>query len=509
MILVTVFVTGAGILALEIVGARLINPHFGVSLYVWSALITVTLIALAVGYAAGGWLADRRAAPGDLVWLLLLSAMAVAVVPLLTSTVFAATSGLGLRLGALIAASLLVAVPLTALAMITPYAVKLMTIAQERVGTSTGTVFAISTAGSVAGALATGFLLVPWLPLHWICLLLAVGLVLLAGLLGLTERAHRTAAVLLLLLIAGGGVLSVGGMGAVALEPTRGRELYHGQSLYGELRVVEVDQARLLLSNGIIQSGIVADGSSAFPYSYLIERIILDRVAAPRRVLLIGLGGGAVARSLQRHAGGAIVVDVVEIDPLVAELAQRYFDYRPGPGELAIEDGRRFLNTTERRYDAIVLDAYTSEALLHHLLSREAFETMRERLTPGGAVVLHYRVLAGDPDAVRASEALAGTLRAVFPSVTVYEVEAHGPLQSRIFVSTMEPAGRPADAITVALTAGPFAGQLMTARPRTAGAGNGLILTDLYNPIEQLDAATADVVRQANRRYLAPPTQAQ
>ena len=506
VLLATVFVTGAEILALEIIGARLISPQFGVSLYVWSALITVTLVALAVGYGLGGWLADRRSAPGDLFLLAVVAALAIAAVPWLAPPVFSLGGRLGLRLGALSGAFLLFTLPLAALAMVTPYAVALLAGRLGRVGTSAGTVYAVSTAGSVVGALTTGFLLVPRLPLDLICELLALTLLLVAALYWLAIRAYWTVALLIALTAAGWWLSLVSGW-AVTAQPARGRQLFHGQSLYGELRVVELDEARFLLLNGIIQSGIAADGASIFPYSHLMERLVLDRAATVRRVLLVGLGGGAVARALQRtgqraQTGGAIVVDVVELDPLIAELAHRYFAYEPGGGELFIEDGRRLLQTLGRSYDAILLDAYAAEAPPAHLLSVEAFRAMRRRLTPDGVVLLNYRELVGDPDAARAAQALARTLRAVFPSVTLYEVESAERLQSRIFVAAMTPAGRPAEAVAMTLAAGPFGGRPITARPRAVGEGGGLILTDLYNPIELLDAPAAEAMRRANRRYL-------
>ncbi|MEW6325392.1 MAG: fused MFS/spermidine synthase, partial [Nitrospirota bacterium] len=412
ILLATVFVTGAGILALEIVGARLISPQFGVSLYVWSALITVTLVALAAGYAAGGWLADRRASPGDLGLLIALAALGVAAVPPLASPVFDATARLGLRLGALGSAFLLVAAPLAALAMVTPYAVKLLAAGTGHIGVSTGVVYAVSTAGSVAGALAAGFALVPRLSLDAICYLLALVLIVAAALSWLAAGAspRRMVPTILLGLL----TLLISAIGFRSPEPAFfSGELFHGQSLYGELRVIDVAGARLLLLNGIIQSGLDAGGASIYPYSHAMERLLPPDA---RRLLLVGLGGGALVRSLQR---GPMVVDVVELDPLVADLARRYFGYAPGAGTLFIEDGRRFLNTTDRRYDAILLDAYAAEAPPHHLLSVEAFTMVRARLAPEGVLLLNYREVAGDRRGSQAIPALMRTLHAVFPAVTL------------------------------------------------------------------------------------------
>jgi spermidine synthase len=364
----------------------------------------------------------------------------------------------------------------------------------------------VSTAGSVVGALATGFLLVPRLPLDWICYLLALSLLLAAALFRLAAGAFRAAALVIALPIAG-WLLSLAGLWPVAAEPLRGRTLFHGQSLYGELRVVEMDKARLLLLNNIVQSGIDGAGRSVFPYPVLMEQLVPPQTPmTPSPVLLIGLGGGVRARSLERGTPDRqpVAVDVVELDPLVAELARRYFGYAPRAGALVIEDGRRFLQTTDRRYAAILLDAYAAEALPAHLFSAEAFDLMRRRLTPDGRLLLNYRALAGNPDAGRAFQALGRTLRTVFPSVTVFDIDAEGPLHSQIFVATMAPAGRPRGPELITLPSGPFSGRPIAVTAIDVTPSEGLVLTDGYNPMEFLDAPAAEMTRLANRRYLAP-----
>jgi hypothetical protein len=229
-----------------------------------------------------------------------------------------------------------------------------------------------------------------------------------------------------------------------------------------------------------------------------MERLV---PAGPGPVLLIGLGGGVLARSLE---AGSMAVDVAELDPLVAELAGRYFGYAPRAGALVIEDGRRMLQTTDRRYAAILMDAYAAEAPPVHLFSAEAFDLMRRRLLPDGRLLLNYRALAGDPDAGRAFQALGRTLRAVFPSVTVFDIDAEGPLHSQIFVATIAPDARPHGPASVTLAGGPFGGRPIAVSAMHVAPSEGLILTDGYNPMDWLDAPAAEAIRLANRRYLAP-----
>ncbi len=537
---VTVFITGAEILAVEIVGARLITPQFGVSLYVWSSLIAVTLIALAIGYALGGWLSDRRRAPGDLCLLLLLAALTLGAVPVLAGPVFSLTSDFGLRLGSFLSAGLLFTPPLIALAMITPYAVVLLSVRSSasgdggsggrgasppeyKIGRAVGSVYALSTAGSVVGALATGFWLVPSLSLPRIFIGLALGLVVVAALLWPIDRRWPAA-----VLLAGTAITlwTLWGDGSLTERPavsSRFHQLFAGQSLYGEWRVLETDDTtdtdstRLLLLNGIIQSGIDSQGVSVFPYSHLMERLLIAMHPAPQRVLLIGLGGGVMARSLRDGgAGSPVEVDVAEIDPMAAELAERYFGYAPSGGRLPggllndgrlfIEDGRRLLNRLDRRYAAVILDAYAAETLPFHLLSLEAFQAVWRHLEPGGVLLINDRELAGAATSP-GLRALTRTLRAVFPVVEVYESKTGGALDSRFVVASMVSGtsmewGTPLESVEVTLKTGPFRGQPMTARVQSIDDRSGQLLTDAFNPMEWLDAPVAEAAREATRRYM-------
>src|SRR5262245_24112893 len=113
--------SGAAVMILELVGTRVIGPFYGTSLFVWTALIAVTLIALAAGYWLGGLLADRQPSPG-LEWPLAAAGLLCVLVPPLSRPVLLATDALGLRAGAFCSALLLFLLPLMSLATIGPLA---------------------------------------------------------------------------------------------------------------------------------------------------------------------------------------------------------------------------------------------------------------------------------------------------------------------------------------------------------------------------------------------------
>src|SRR5919204_1977681 len=161
--MVAVFTSGAALLCMELAASRVLAPFFGSSLFVWGALIGVVLAGLAVGYWAGGALADRMPTPGLLVSVIGLGAVLVLAIPLLDEPVLEAVVDWdpGPRLDPVLASVLLFGAPSVVLAGVTPIAVRLRARRVDRIGSTAGRLFSISTVGSIAGTFATAFWLVP------------------------------------------------------------------------------------------------------------------------------------------------------------------------------------------------------------------------------------------------------------------------------------------------------------------------------------------------------------
>jgi predicted membrane-bound spermidine synthase len=164
---VLVFVVGAGSLGAEIAAVRLLAPYFGASTIVWANTIGVVLVALSIGYWLGGRLADRHPNMRGLCLLALAAAGLLALVPfaadpLLELAVDALDEiSAGAFVGSLFAVLVLVAVPVLLLGAVSPYAIRLAVSTIEEAGTVAGRLYAISTAGSLVGTLASALLLIP------------------------------------------------------------------------------------------------------------------------------------------------------------------------------------------------------------------------------------------------------------------------------------------------------------------------------------------------------------
>src|SRR3954452_25126112 len=162
-ITVAAFLAGAVLLGIEIAASRVLAPFFGSSLFVWGALIGVVLSGLAIGYWAGGTLADRYPRPELLVGAIALGACGVLAIPFVDEPVLEWVVGWdpGPRADPLVASIILFGAPSVVLASVTPIAVRLRALALSRLGRTAGGLFSISTAGSIVGTFVTAFWLVP------------------------------------------------------------------------------------------------------------------------------------------------------------------------------------------------------------------------------------------------------------------------------------------------------------------------------------------------------------
>ena len=414
----TLFVTGAVVMTIEILGTRIIGPVFGVNLFVWSALLAVTLGSLATGYYAGGILVDRkpsRLLPGLVV---LTAGVLLGVVPALSHSVLGAAESLGPRGGPLLSATVLFAPCLFVLGTIGPIAARLVTTDLRTAGRGVGSVYAVSTAGSLVGTLVAGFLIVPVFDTGQILFGAAMLLTLLGAGSLVWHRRYSALAVVVLPLL---------GRAAPTPRLPAGIEVRdRSQSLYGLVEVID-DRNRdvrfLRADHSIIGAQFLRNGAPGFSFIHLLEAVRCLRPAA-KSALQIGLGTGALASALGGHG---ITVDVVEIDPTVIRFAGQYFGFTT-LGEIHEEDARTFLHRTARHYDLIVHDTFTGGTTPEHLLSVEVIRRLHDVLEPGGVVTLNFVGYQDGPKA-QASWAVARTLRAVFPVVRAFRDTApdHDP----------------------------------------------------------------------------------
>lgn len=156
------FVEGAALMAIELLGAKMIAPYYGNSLYVWTAVLATTLGGLALGYFLGGVISEKYPNKKALYIIISLSALIVALLPVIGPAIMQATLNLELRLGISISAFVMLTPPLMLFGMVSPIIINLLSTNPELVGKSAGTIYAVSTFGGILATFLMGFYMIPY-----------------------------------------------------------------------------------------------------------------------------------------------------------------------------------------------------------------------------------------------------------------------------------------------------------------------------------------------------------
>ncbi|HYH09578.1 MAG TPA: fused MFS/spermidine synthase [Thermoanaerobaculia bacterium] len=424
---VAVFAAGALLMALEVAAFRIIGKTFGSALRETTTVIAVFLAAMSVGYWAGGRIADRRPHASTLVGALMTAAASLLVVPWIDAALSPriAASNLAMAAHAFLATSVLFALPTVLLAATSPIAIRLFTTTTGSSGSTAGSISAISTIGSIAGSIVTAFFLIDWLEsISRTVLFVALGVAATALLVWASSReGTRTrfvpaaAATLLLVVITVVFVRSTSLDRALAAPLEDARVLYVADSPYHRVTVRERGAFRELYFNVAKQTRMRLHDPHgpglAYTDAFHIAPLMRPSI---RRILFIGLGGGTAAKQFLRHYPQA-TIDVVEIDPLVVQVARKWFAVPVDPRlRIHVADGRTFLKRSSEKWDLVVIDAYTTnrygDTIPAHLTTREFFAEVDAHLSERG--IVHFHCAFHQP---RVLGAIQRTMASVFPSV--------------------------------------------------------------------------------------------
>jgi len=414
---VLVFVCGAVLMSLEIVGSRILAPWFGSSVYVWGSLIGIFLGALSIGYFLGGKIADWQPRFAPLALLVMAAGVMVFVICFAAPYVcgYVADRELGNRFGPLVASLVLFLVPSVLLGTVSPYAVRLRAQSVTTMGKVAGVLYALSTLGSIVGTFLTTFVLIMLVGVRGIVISLAITLI---GV-GLALLAVRWRARLDRLPVAQTTSFLCLGVLLTVLAPARIYP-FDARSDWGQMKVIDEadspyqhivvtrfqpyrtpgqpalgtdpdpDKTELRLQfDDYLQSAIYVNSPNIKSAAKYTDLLHLPLAFNPKigHVLVIG-GGGCVIPMVFRQSYPWMDIDVVEIDPTVIEMARKHFRLGEVEDErlrVYVEDGRMFLRRARKKYDLIILDAYSAAGRIPvHLITREFFQEVADHLTDRG-----------------------------------------------------------------------------------------------------------------------------
>jgi predicted membrane-bound spermidine synthase len=490
-----VFVVGTGSLGAEIAAVRLLAPYFGASTIVWANTIGIVLVALSVGYWLGGRLADRHPDMRGLCLVALSAAVLLALVPFVSDPLLGvAVDALdeisaGAFVGSLLAVLVLVAVPVLLLGTVSPWAIRLAVHSVEEAGTVAGRLYALSTAGSLAGTLISALLLIPLVGTRrtFLIFALAIAVVAVWGLRPVRRYALAPAAIAVLI------ALPVGTLKADT--EGGGRVIHEAETEYQYARVIEYpDRSRTLeLNEGQAEHSVCeaecdagpagpSDPASVLTGNVWDGHLVLHfagREEPPRRVAILGNAAGTTARAYEEFFPGTRV-DGVEIDAELSDVGREYFDMNNPRLHLYHEDARPFLRRIDARYDVISVDAYRQPYIPFYLTTVEFFETVRDRLARGGVLIVN----AGHPEGQDELEkVLTATIGEVFPHVM------RDPIEDTNTLLVASEAPLSADRLRAAVPDLPRALQptaLAAAGRLAAPLDGGEVYTDDRAPVEWL-----------------------
>ncbi|MCD8351998.1 MAG: fused MFS/spermidine synthase [Planctomycetaceae bacterium] len=411
-----VFLSGAALMALEMAGARLVEPHFGSTIYVWGSIIGVFMLALSLGYWGGGKFSDRSPKIETLGFILLLAALLVMIIPPIAPHFSAWMNefvGLDVRYRTLIACLVLFALPSICMGMVSPFGIKLAARQTSYLGSVAGSLYAVSTLGSIVGTLLVSFVLVELIGtaaiVYGVGVLLAVVSVYCFFLGGGVFKKAGTA---LAIIGVGGGYL---GAGTPLTQVHAGDKLLEvKESAYHYITIMDGRSqiypyqlpARLMMFNNLIESGIILDpktgelppppAQTACGYVDLLHLGMVLTGQAPRDMPVLGCGGGVGPRMFkENYPEETKNIDVVDIDPWVFQLAEKYFKYPFTQDEVIqshVLDARMYVEqqVPDKKWDYIIMDAYSSGGRIpKHLITQEFFKQIRNRLTDDGVMVIN------------------------------------------------------------------------------------------------------------------------
>jgi spermidine synthase len=517
-----IFISGAAILALELLASRIMTPYFGVSLYIWTGILSITLVSLALGYWWGGRLAGN--APARRLGLLFaimpaLAGLAIIAACAIYPFVFHPLARWSLSGGAFAACMILLFLPLVATSAMNPLLVALLLQQQEKrkADAGSGLVFFVSTLGSVAGVIITAFGLIPYISNYTATLMVA----LLLGLLSLAAAASK-------LLMAGRGMVSACGIAAVfgaALLAWQG-DRYTGRlgpiafsgaqwqvegthsSLFGTVKILRSGAdadgkfLRMYFHDGLIQNSVDSNQRSISFYTWALEALARAYRPEMQDVLMLGLGAGIVPSRLARDGTR---VAVVEIDPASLAVAQKYFAFDVKRVTTHQSDARTFVGDCTPKHDVVLVDLFHGDGTPDYLITREFFRDLKGCLKPDGVAIFNT---FANLDDTRSYSHLLATLQSELPHVALYRPDWPGAHQINSFLVASATPLPAAQRVTINDVPERHAATLwdMLAKPQSVStmAAPGKIIYDAWNAAA-LDMAASQAAFRQGVLDSAPP----
>ncbi len=388
---ITVFTSGAVVMIFELVGSRVLGPFFGTSIFVWTSLIGIILGSLSLGYYLGGKIADNKPSFTKLSFIIFISAVFIFITFFIKDfiLIFLQSNISDIRTSSVIASIVLFSPTSVFLGIVSPYAAKLKLNNLDTSGSTIGNLYALSTAGSIIGTFLSGFYLIPNFGTNKLLIILAIVLILISILLSFKQLLKIKFSFFIFVTIF---YFLIGDLNLVFKDMifVDTDTAYNRVWIYDRYSEEYQENIRTMSINNESSSAMFLD-SDKLVYEYT-KYYHLAKHFNPdfKTTLMLGGAGYSYPKNFLLKYPEA-TIDVIEIDPELTELAKQYFNLKDDLRlNIYHEDGRSFLNTTQKKYDAIFGDAFSSQySVPYQLTTLEAVQKNYDILNNNGVVVLN------------------------------------------------------------------------------------------------------------------------
>ncbi len=432
LIYLTVFVTGAAVLIIEILGTRVLSPFYGSTIFVWSSLISVALGFLALGYYFGGRLADKEHSSFYFYLMILLAGISITGFYQFKRFIILFADSFGLQWGPLVASILFFGVPFLLLGTATPFAIRLISTNVQNSGTDSGKIFAIATLGSLGGAIAAGFFIIPLLSLSKIfyftsLILIALsifGIFISSNFKKLYSFKFAIIISIFILITSTGYALKEKDISELDLREHgffRAQEiLFEKDTLAANYKLVGVPRALdgllCFLTSSTNQGCINPRSISSFPFHTFFVKVMEELSPKDADVLILGAGIGVFFY----YGAPDFSYDIVDINPYTEEIWEIVgTKINPEKDRIIIDEARSYLINTDKKYDFIWNDLLGNAEPVTSLMTQEAYILKKERLKPNGVLLVHVVGESKEEDLIIANT--VETIKSVFDNVLITE----------------------------------------------------------------------------------------
>ncbi|MFV0529779.1 MAG: spermidine synthase [Lachnospiraceae bacterium] len=435
---ITEFFAGMSVMAVELGASRLLAPYFSSSQIVWTVIIGVIMIALAIGNVWGGRLADKKHNPEGLYLRILVAAVWIALIPFLGRYMIV---GISLLLAVFVNHNILVwaalltclvifAFPCVLFGTVTPSLIKFSVKDLDKNGKTVGELGALNTIGSILGTFLPTFITIPAFGTAATFLIFSAVLAVIAIVYFISAGRRSIVclvAVVLLLVLA---IRSPKVSFAFWQDDLTKEE----ESIYNYLQVKESDTEITLSTNvlfGVQSVKMKEDELTGLYYDYALAAPVMAGVTTKtdNEILVLGLGSGTFADYCLKYFED-IVIEGVEIDKKIVDLAYEYFDLDKSV-QVTVGDARAYLTASEKKYDVIMVDAYQDITIPFQMSTIEFFAQVKQHLKDTGVMVVNLNLQSEGKDSI--NEYLCNTIGTVFPYVYAADVKG---INSEVFATS-------------------------------------------------------------------------